>query len=278
MIVAAKISGNRFTKAVLNLPNLQFRHVTMPNQTTMGVPITAYAHKSDFVRLHAMAKYGGQYFDDDSWVIRDLAPLRKAGFENVFGKEWGDDICQAMWMSTPGNALMKAFERLQETEFNGEWLRASNNLISNLVYDVSGFGHDKYALVLERNAFFPGQWNIEDDGLPMFYKVHPEPEPLQEMAPVAKSIDELVNNYSFERRFGWKKDWRNSYVIHGFSNAIRGADAWWMFGEFKGFTPEYVLSQSSNIGRALYPALQNALDTGVLKLGEEMPAGISSPP
>lgn len=52
---------------------------------------------------------------------------------------------------------MKAFARLQETEFNGDWLRASNNLISNLVYDVRGLGHDQYALVLERNAFFPGE-------------------------------------------------------------------------------------------------------------------------
>jgi len=157
MITNARIKGNVFTKAVLKLPNLQFHHVTMPKHTKKGVPITKYAHKSDFIRTRVMSEYGGQYFDDDSWVIRDLKPLREAGFENVFGKEWGNDICQAMWMSTPGNALMKAFVRLQELEFSGDWLRASNHLISNLVYDVQGFGHDRNALVLERNAFFPGE-------------------------------------------------------------------------------------------------------------------------
>jgi len=49
---------------------------------------------------------------------------------------------------------MRAFEKLQETQFNGEWFKASNTLIYNLVYDVKGFTHDRHALVLERNAFF----------------------------------------------------------------------------------------------------------------------------
>jgi len=42
-----------------------------------------------FIRTRVMAHHGGQYFDDGSWVIRDLAPFRKAGFENVFGKQKG---------------------------------------------------------------------------------------------------------------------------------------------------------------------------------------------
>ena len=164
-IEEARLHGDVFTKAVLRLPKMRFRFVDMPNTTATGFPIEKYAHKSDFVRTRVMAELGGQYFDDDSWVIRDLAPFRKAGFENVFGKEWGDDICQAMWMSTPNNPLMRAFERLQETEFNGEWVRASNILISNLVYDIQGYGHGRYALVLERNAFFPGEcWGSVGQG------------------------------------------------------------------------------------------------------------------
>jgi hypothetical protein len=264
MISQAAIHGDIFTKAVLRIPHLKFHHVEMPNVTSTGFPIVAYAHKSDFIRTRVMADLGGQYFDDDAWVIRDLAPLRKAGFENVFGKEWGDDLCQAMWMATPNNTLMRAFERLQETEFNGEWVKASNILISNLVYDITGLGHNRHALVLERNAFFAGQWDMGDAGLPMFYKVHGEDDGIPDYGPPPQTVDDLVNNYDFIRNKGWRKDWRNSYVIHGFSNAVRDLKAMWMFEPYGGFTPAYVLARQSNIARALYPALQHAIETGFL--------------
>lgn len=157
-ISKAKLNGDSFTKAVFKIPNVVFHKVDMPNSTKLGFPIRKYAHKSDFVRTRVMAALGGQYFDDDAWVIRDLAPFRKIGFENIFGKQWDNNICQAFWMSTPRNDLMKAFEILQETEFNGDWIRASNILITKLVRNFRGYGKDKNALILERDAFFPGEF------------------------------------------------------------------------------------------------------------------------
>lgn len=100
----------------------------------------------------------------------------------------------------------------------------------------------------------------------MFYKVHKEVDDSSDVLPPSNSVDELVDKYHFERHYGWRKDWRNTYIIHGFSNAIRDANAWWMFDPYGGFTPEYVLSRTSNIARALYPALKDAIDTGILKM------------
>lgn len=157
MLEVARQEGDEITKAVLAIPNLKFHHVTMPTRTSFGQEIKAYAHKSDFVRTRVMAEHGGQYFDDDAWVIRDLAPLRSTGYENVFGIEAMGDICQAMWMATPNNTLMKAFETLQDRVFDGDWLTASNSLITNLVHDIRGYSHDRHALVLDRNALFPGE-------------------------------------------------------------------------------------------------------------------------
>lgn len=158
MLEEAKKEGDEITKAVLAIPKLKFHHVTMPSKTSTGHEIKAYAHKSDFVRTRVMAEHGGQYFDDDAWVIRDLAPLRSAGYENVFGIEAMGDVCQAVWMSTPKNALMSVFERLQDKVFDGGWLTASNSLITNLIHDIRGYSHDRHALVLERDAFFPGEY------------------------------------------------------------------------------------------------------------------------
>lgn len=157
VLADARVNGDIFTRAVMSIPNLKFHYVTFPNQTTTGRTIKEYAHKSDFVRTRMMAEIGGQYFDDDAWVIKDLAPFRSAGFDNVFGLEWGGDVCQATWMATPNNTLMNAFAQLQETVFDGEWLTASNTLITNLVRNIRGYGHDRHALLLEHDAWFPGE-------------------------------------------------------------------------------------------------------------------------
>jgi hypothetical protein len=268
-IKEATRNGNSFTKAVLSLPKVRIHHVSFPDQTANGVPITQYAHKSDFIRTRVMAKYGGIYLDDDAWVIRDLAPLRRFGFDNIFGRQWDTNLCQAFWMSTPNNTLMRAFALLQESEFDGSWVRASNELLTNLVKDVRGLGHDRHALILDRDAFFPGQWNREDDGLPVFYKVHEgDGEELHGEEPLSppRDQDELINRYRYRRDYGWRRDWRDTYVIHGYSNAVREERMDWMFGRYGSFTPLYVLARKSNIARALYPALQHALETGFLPM------------
>lgn len=44
-----------------------------------------YAHASDYIRLYAVYKYGGFYFDSDVEVLRDFSPLLVNSY--VFGKE-----------------------------------------------------------------------------------------------------------------------------------------------------------------------------------------------
>lgn len=267
IIERARVEGDEYTKAVLRIPNLHLEYVEMPNATATGTKIELYAHKSDFVRTRVMAEHGGMYFDDDAWVLKDLAPLRKAGFDNVFGRQWGNDICQAFWMAKPKNDLMQAWSRLQETQFNGDWVRASNELISRLVYDFSHYGHGRNALILEQDAFFPGMWHAGADGLQMFYKVHNKPDGKPEpMGATPTSVDEAVSSYIHDRDWGWRRDWRLTYVIHGFSNAVRAEKAEWMFDQYKSFTPRYVLARKANIARALYPALQDALRSGILQI------------
>lgn len=268
-VMNAARHGDLYTKSVLALPKVRVHQVSMPTVTTNGIRIEQYAHRSDFIRTRVMARYGGIYLDDDAWILRDLSPFRKVGFENIFGKQWDTKICQAFWMSTPNNTLMRAFAQLQETEFDGSWIRASNELLTNLAKDIRGFGHDRHALVLERDAFFPGQWNRQDDGLPVFYNVHEGGDQFEQgEEPLGSPTSEadLINQYRYHRNYGWKRDWRNTYLIHGYSNAVRDEKMDWMFGRFGGFSPEYIMAKSSNIARALYPALQHAIENGFLPL------------
>lgn len=264
----ARLNGNVYTRALFRIPNLSIQPASFPNATMSGTKIEQYAHKSDFVRTRIMAKMGGMYFDDDAWVLRDLTPLRKAGFDNVFSLDEGARIAQACWLSKPRNPLMIAFARLQDIVFNGEWLRASNDLITALMVHYARAPGDRSALVLEKDAFFPGYWIGE--GLNDYYEVHDDDDvkTFQEMdAP--SPFDDITSTFQFDKKWGWRRDWRRTWVIHGFSNELRARKAQWMFKEFNWFSPAYVLSQRSNIGRALYPALRHMLDSGFLILTEE---------
>lgn len=228
-----------------------------------GVPIREYAHKSDFVRAEVMYEYGGIYFDDDSWLLKDLSSLRKAGFDNVFARQQDTRLCQAMWMSRPKNPFMQAWVELQDREFTGGWTKAGNELISQLYLDFAKTDSSNHALVLEQDAFFPENWGA--DALTRMYGLHNGDA--DEAIPKAP-----LNLTKIEAEFGqgkpkdWRRDWGSSYSIHGWSTGIKNLNASHVFGEARQMTPQYVLSRESNIARALSPALQAALDSGVLRL------------
>lgn len=268
-IEEAQSSPDPMTRAVANLPGITFRYMEMPTRTSRGVPIVKYAHRSDFVRSRVMEQYGGIYMDDDLWVLKDLAPFRESGFDNVFGRQQGGELCQAMWMSKPGNDFMAAWTRLQEIEFTGAWTKASNKLISRLVEEFAGTGHNKHALIVERETFFPGSWKQDAYGLNMMYELHEDDGLIEEdrrrtLQRTQSTVDDIVASYTLEREAGWRYDWRLTNSIHGWSNGIKSGNLWHYFGSFGSLTPEYVLSGRSNVARALYPALKAALDRGYL--------------
>ena len=98
MLEDARVNGDIYTRALFRIPNLEFRPAIFPNVTAKGVKIDQYAHRSYFVRTRVMAKMGGQYLDDDAWVLRDLKPLRQSGFDNIFSLDEGPRIAQAAWL------------------------------------------------------------------------------------------------------------------------------------------------------------------------------------
>lgn len=268
MLDDARVNGDAFTRALFRIPNIEFVPATFPNVTSSGVKIDQYAHRSDFVRTVVMARLGGIYLDDDAWVLRDLTPLRRAGFDNVFSLDEGARIAQAAFLSRPLNPLMLAFAKMQDVVFNGEWLRASNDLVTALMVHFSRAEGSKSALTLEKDAFFPGWWFGEgDDGLGMYYKVHDEDPTFREPQTPQPGQD-VAETFEYDFDWGWRRDWRRTWIVHGFSNELRARKAYHLFKEFQNFTPAYVLSRRSNIARALFPALAEMLKSGVLELGQ----------
>ena len=259
-------SSSPYTKAVSKLPTVLFKHHDVANETSQGRQIERLAHKSDFIRTDILKRYGGIYLDDDSYVLRDLHPLRSIGFENILGIQDNGQLCSAVMITAPGSKLMTAYDALQDRIFDGSWDRHSVTLLAKLATEFADIDHQ--VLVLPQDAFFPLSWKPED--LHTIYDIH------QSNNNDENDGKEIHNTAAFTDYFNrpdphtWRRDWRSSYVLHGWTSAIGqhfdGEEKMReVFGGFGGITLEYVLARNSNFARAVFPAVRNALDVGILE-------------
>ena len=260
-------SINPYTQAIGKISNLKFVHCTPPTSTTTGKAIAAIPNVSDFVRTDVLVKYGGTFLDEDVYVLRDLTPLRRSGFENVIGRQKNDQICPAVLLSTRNNRLMKAYHALQDVIFDGRWATHATDLLTTMAKDFSPA--DNQVLVLPQDSFFPLSWEVQD--LKDLYGVHEEiGEPAVNNRPIDNTTD-FIKNFQLHPPNTWQRDWRLSYTLHGWFSALLGGQTSLsadeiknIFGAFDGINLEYVLAQNSNFARAVYPAVKHALDNGFL--------------
>lgn len=268
---ALRNATNPYTKAVSRLPCIKFNHQRAPNHTTSGISIDKLPNQSDFVRTEVLRKFGGIYLDDDGYVLRDLKPLRYLAYENIVGRQANDQICPAVILATPENKLMTAYHALQDRVFDSSsWARHATDLLTSLVLEFQIPDHQ--VLILPQDTFFPLQWGQPE--LQVIYQVHTNDD--NDGLPFGNSeansqmnVTDFIENFTMDRPSTWKRDWRTSYVLHGWTSGIEmnmdeGARNT-LFGDFGGITPAYVMARNSNFARAVYPAVKHAIDHDVLQ-------------
>ena len=260
-----KKAKSPYTQAVSDLPGVVFKHHNTTNHTSNGTRIDLLPNQSDFVRTDILMKYGGIYLDDDSYILRDLAPLRNLQYNNVVGKQVNGEICPAVILATPNNKLMATYHALQDTVFRfSEWADHATKLLTTLVREFQT--PDNQVLVLDQDTFFPSAWYPED--IEKLYRVHPDGGPDIINNRPTKNITDFIANFQLKEPDTWKRDWRLSYTLHGWTSGIdhtfNETKQREIFGQDQGITLDYVLAKSSNFALAVYPAVRHALDTGVL--------------
>jgi hypothetical protein len=152
----ARRSRNQWTRKIASMPMVEFNHELAPNASHGGVQITKLAHQSDFIRTRVMKKWGGIFMDEDSYLLKDLAPLRRAGYKNIVARQVDGKVGCGMFLSAPGSQLVKAYQELQDQVFDGRWTTHSVDLFTRLIDDFSEL--EKEVLVMDHTAFFPLSW------------------------------------------------------------------------------------------------------------------------
>lgn len=280
---ALKYSSNPYVQALRRMPEVKFNYVVSPTKTNTGRNIDLLAHRSDFVRLEMLKKYGGIYLDDDVYALRDLKPLRELGYHTVTGRQSNDQVCNAVILSSPGNPFIETFYELSHRVFDGAWTTHSVDLLTHISKAFQK--PDLSTLVMSRETFFPGSW--KDVDLLWMYQQHEtasarahdswvvdSPSPMENLTHYIESYKTDAHEQANSlHQLDWEYDWRDSYAVHGWTSGIKGAFSEEAREQLMGhkdgtITLDYLLSRKSNLARALYPAVQDAVDRGLLKADE----------
>lgn len=256
---------SKWAHKILNLPAVVARRVNAPNIATgTGVAIKLLQHKSDFVRAKAVYEHGGMYLDWDAHALRDVRPLREAGFANVVGRQKDGDVNSGVWMSRPGTLLMKLWIEQQHEVYSGAWTAQSNDLLTTLSEKNGDSGlltkiserlvpTSKEVIILETTAFAPMSWKLKDASKLFMPHLNENTMHLNE------NTGQMEGD---EKKRDWEIDYSTSYILHAFKPDINEHIE--NFDRDNGITVKYVLARLSNFAIAVYPAVKHAIDAGII--------------
>lgn len=239
----------------------------MPTHASNGKALQNMEHRSDFVRVRAVHDLGGVYLDWDAHALRDLAPLRRAGFKAVGGRQLGGQVNSGTFMSAAKGRLIRLWMERMGKVYTGGWTDHSNaeltRIAERLVADPGG----REVLIMEREAFAPGSWQTEDTD--MLFQVHEDaPSALEGKKQgdgLAEYREGFEERWDHPERFPkWARDWSATYLLHAFSPHRWGHKV----PGFEQITPRYVLERRSNFARAVYPMAKLMYDQGLIEIDD----------
>ncbi|KAK4202344.1 hypothetical protein QBC40DRAFT_276591 [Triangularia verruculosa] len=258
-------TSGKWNKLIFANPdfNLEINTVQVPSAASNGKPIENMEHKSDFVRVAQVYEHGGIYIDFDVHVIRDLSPLRRAGFKAVSGRQLGGQINSGTFMSVPKSKVMALWKKKMGEVYTGGWTTHSNEVITAVGERLVRESGEM--LIMEREAFAPGSWNNGDTDT--LFRVHNDTknagvnvtDVFAEKARLPDFAEELHDRWDHPDRFEkWEVDWSRTYLLHAFT-----PDRWsHKVPGFEHITPRYVLERESNFARAVYPVAKIMYEKG----------------
>lgn len=249
--------AGKWAQRFFEVPGLVVNTVSVPTHAGNGKEIKGMEHRSDFVRVQAVHDFGGIYIDMDVHPLRDIKPLREAGFEAVGGKQWDGYINSGTFLSAKGGRMMKLWLEGMNQVYDGGWTTHSNGALTEVGKKLAK--EPCKMLTLQPAAFAPVGWRWFNgerlfgnhfDASPS--KVHFDRDGnLPEYPDV---LDEPTSSM-----MSWAHDWRCTFLLHAFSpkklrNGIKD----------NGITPQYIVERRSNFARAVYPMVRIMYASGLI--------------
>ncbi|KAM0268386.1 hypothetical protein ACHAQH_010005 [Verticillium albo-atrum] len=258
---ARRGESGSWNKLIFGLPHLQIHQVAVPTHAGNGVEITGMEHKSDFVRVKAVHELGGVYIDWDVHALRNLAPLREAGFRAVAGRQKEGDLNSGTFLAAKGSRMTELWIEGMNAAYDGEWETHSNGVLTAVAERL--VREEGEVVIVEREAFAPGGWGTGDVA-ELFAPHFGERSNLEGR----RQGDELPLFVEGPGIVGeeppWAKDWSYTYLLHAFRPGRASRKPW----GFEAITPRYVLERQSNFARAVYPVAKVMYDQKIIEIDD----------
>lgn len=251
----------KWNKQIFNMPSLRINHHVPPEKSNKGQRITAPEHMSDFARVEVVLEHGGVYIDLDVFALRDIKPLRQAGFNAVLGRESGGKLNCGVFASQPQSKALKLFLEGMHDVFD------TDVYAMHCVGPLTEVGERLVAdqgevLIVDREGFHPVGW--EGGQAEFLYGVHQDSpsnlEGIKQGDPLPEHKAAEYNHWEWLQRDKWDRNFYASYMIHGFHI------------ETFNITPRSVLERQSVFSRAVYPVARAMYMEGLMEI-EDTPQG-----
>lgn len=255
----------KWNRYIFTLFNIQINTVVTPTRAGNGKDLVNMEHKSDFVRVKAVHDLGGVYIDWDVHALRDIAPLRNAGFRAVGGQQSNGELNSGTFLSVAGGRMISLWMERMNKVYDGQWSTHSNGVLTavgqRLVREPGEM------LNLERDAFAPGGWSEQEHK--WLWQVHNDTksnlEGIHQGDPLPSYEEEFEDRWKHKDRFpDWDRDWSGTWLLHAFSPARHHRE----INGFKHVTPRYVLARQSNFARGVYPIAKMMYERGLIRIDD----------
>lgn len=246
-------------------------YIKTPSHTPGGMAITPLEHKSDFVRIEQLAKYGGVYLDWDVLTLKPLAPLLHSGFKAVVGKQWDRlenkkvvfNVNSGIILATRDSALVRLMNQEAPLVYDGKWITHSGHLLTNVSYSLANVPGE--VLIMDQKAFAPYSWeqgsvdallerHVEERGTPhAFTAGRPD---LMTTNPLDVWNETRRPSSNTDR--AWEYDFSEAFFIHKFFNYVKNPRG------YDGVSVPYILARDSNYARAAWGIVQRGIEDGFI--------------
>ncbi|KAK2590268.1 hypothetical protein QQS21_012049 [Conoideocrella luteorostrata] len=247
--VEATITGARdgysgkWTKLMLQIPNLTVLQDQAPITAENGVEIVSWQHKTEFVAVEAVRDMGGAYMGFDVFALRNIKSYLEEDTKFVAHSLGKGSISHDFFMSSKGGAVVDAWASQLGRTYSAGTISPSDLILGELTAKAMFEGPREIA-VMGPTAFLSDKQNATTS-LQLF-----------------QARDGQYRHRSNRHGCG-----NNDLSSQHFLQVNSPHKAKWTGTAFEPITPQNLLERRSDFARALYPVTKALLDKGLIHPG-----------
>ncbi|KAG5930436.1 hypothetical protein E4U42_001359 [Claviceps africana] len=258
--VEATIAGGRdglsgrWTKYILQVPNLTVLRVPTPTTADNGVEISSSEHRTEFVAVQAVRDTGGVYMGFDTFALRDIRAFRNAKSPFVAhalpGNEGLASVSHDFFMSSRGGSVVSRWADMLHRTYSPFLASPSDIIVTELT--VASMARFSTSTAVMSAPAFESDKRIVGTSAPVR---------------LPRGGSRQRHGQDDNDGGGAETDWSRTFVLQ--ISDPQGIK--WTGTSFESVTPRYLLESQSEFARVMDPVTRALLEKGLIRRDDDDP-------